>query len=190
MSQTDLPDNASQPKQPEGVGRLLRTETDLDEKLGLVHLHGILDIESAKISSEEPPKSTGSQRPLDSSFNSDPIRVDKIRRLCRPGFRLVGCCVAIRLKVQVARMTPLDNDVQRDQEDAERSGQYPLCLPPTYGINDVLHDREKENRGNTDAGEHDTDVQTTPSHKSVRQEKRVAEIADEKTAAGNKNTER
>ena len=87
-------------------------------------------------------------------------------------------------------MTPLENDVQRDQEDAERSGQYPTRLSPTYGINDMLHDREKENRENADAGERDTDGQTTPSHKPVRQEKRVPEIADEKTAADNKNTER
>src|SRR5215469_1953963 len=77
-SEADLAGNADHTDDTEGPGRGERLEANLDEILGLVHLHGVPGDEGAEVAKHDPPESAGCHRARERPFDGRPGRVGDV----------------------------------------------------------------------------------------------------------------
>src|SRR5207249_5503555 len=79
MAQNDLARDAGQAHEAEGPRRVAWAETDLDQVLGLVHLHRVPGKEAGEESEHDPPEASGLYRPPQRPVHGRPGRIHDIR---------------------------------------------------------------------------------------------------------------
>ena len=113
IAEHDLAGNAGEADGPERPGGVARAEADLDEILGLMHLHGVPAEQAREIGDGNPPEARRAHGARQGPVNGRPGVVDNVgaRRV-----RGVGGAVAIRRKADVLRPVA-QQQVERHKHD-------------------------------------------------------------------------
>lgn len=85
MPEPDLAGNAEQADDAERPHRDTRTEADVEQELGLMHLHRVPDVQGTEIAERDPPEARGAQRAGQRPVGAGPHGIDDV------GDGLCGC---------------------------------------------------------------------------------------------------
>ena len=188
MAERDLAGDAGQADEAERPRRVGRREADLDQVLGLVHLHRVPGEEAAEVAERDPPEARGAHGAAERPVDRGPRRVDDVRRARRGG--------AARATRSPSGSSPMSSGRRRssrlsgDQhEQHEQAHGQQAVRQPARPIR-RLQPRQQDDRADADAGERDAHRQAAPAHEPVGQEERLAGVAEADAAAADQHAER
>src|SRR5256885_256663 len=129
MAQNDLARDAGQAHEAEGPRRVAWAETDLDQVLGLVHLHRVPGEEAGEESEHDPPEASSLYRPPQRPVHGRPGRIHDIRwpTLGFGGGERAG---ALGLQSHVLGGA-LEQQIERGQEREHEDAHGPARRAPT-----------------------------------------------------------
>src|SRR5262249_6698958 len=163
--EADLAGNADHTDDTERPGRSEWFETNLDEILGLMHLHGVPGDEGAEVAKHDPPESAGCHRARERPFDGRPGGVGDVgTTLARYG---TDGRPAVRQQPDLFGLLANEQIERTDDEKGQRA-HGPARRAPTLRLDDRLQPRQQNYGADTDAREGNADGKPTPTHEPVR----------------------
>ena len=181
-----MPNRLTRPERPR---RDRRAEADLDQVLGLVHLHRVPGVEAAEDTRGDPPEAGGAHGARQGPVDRRPGRVrrhcDALRRRPTPlgAASPSGCSPMSSGRRRSSRLSGASTT-------SSNSAQWPAGGTPAGAVDDQLHPRQQHDRADADARKGDADRQPAPAHEPVGQEQRLPGVAQADAAAADQHAER
>ncbi len=188
IPQEDQSRDSCQAHRPKRECGGLGGKPDFDQILGLMHLHGVPDIQAGKVAAGDPPKARGADRARQRPVDRHPLRVDDVRcpRRCASA---AGDRIAIWFQSEIRR-APADQKVQRAEHHQHGQAQHPAGRAPVGLLDVALQQRQHQDRTDTNPGKADADRQAAPANEPGRQHHRLAGEAQHYRAAANQQAQR
>ena len=166
-----------------------RREADLDQVLGLVHLHGVPGEQRAEEAERDPPEAAGAQRRAPASSRSRP-RPDRRRSSRRAAPPRRPLRLAVGQQADVLRPAP-HQEVERTQHEQHQQAHRPstTARQPSRSMIDCSH-------GSSTMAPTPTPekamlmASAAPAHEPVRQELRMGGEGHEVGAGAHQHAER
>src|SRR5215831_2667323 len=186
MAEGDLArdgNQAHEAESPRGVGR---AEADLDQVLGLMHLHGVPGEEPAKVAGGDPPEARRAHGAAERPVHGGPRRVHDVGGLSR---RALGWrCIAVRREAHVLGAAA-DEEVERCQQHEHHDGHGPARRAPAASPDEELHPRQDHDGSHSHAGVGQAHGEAASAHEPVGQEESLPRVAEAHAAAAHEHPE-
>ncbi len=153
-----------------------------------MHLHRVPDVQAAEVTERDPPEPRGTHRAAQRPVGCRPRRD---RRCSRRGCGRCSCRRGVAIRQQADILGPLSQqEIDRREHGKDENAHRRAGGTPAGLLDHVLHPRQQGHRADADAGKGEPHGQPAAANEPVRQEQRLAGIAETNAARADQHTDR